>query len=59
MPRPSSTRSAGTPTLTPTTTASRCPLTRGRIEQLHHRRCDLPDTNLDRVFDSYSDTITT
>ncbi len=65
------------------------PLTRGHIEQLHHRRCDLLDTNLDlltdigadrhqnaivmaeihsnrhgveglnRVFDSYSDTITT
>jgi hypothetical protein len=65
------------------------PLTRGHIEQLHHRRCDLLDTNLDlltdigadrhhnaiimvdihhnrrgveglnRVFDAYSDTITT
>jgi hypothetical protein len=65
------------------------PLTRGHIQQLHARRCDLLDTNLDllgdigadndanagvmseihanrhgvealnRVFDAYSDTITT
>ncbi len=65
------------------------PLTHGHIEQLHHRRCDLLNTNLDlltdigadrhhnatimaeihsnrhgvealnRVFDSYGDTITT
>jgi hypothetical protein len=65
------------------------PLTAGHVQQLHHRRCDLLDTNLDlltdigadndtnavvmseiyanrhgvealnRVFDAYSDTITT
>ena len=65
------------------------PLTRGHVEQLHERRCDLLDTNLDlltdigaddhanaivmseihanrhgvealnRVFDAYSNTITT
>jgi hypothetical protein len=65
------------------------PLTRGHVEQLHRRRCDLLDTNLDlltdigadrhqnaivmaeihanrhgvealnRIFDAYSDTITT
>jgi uncharacterized protein YoxC len=65
------------------------PLTHGHIQQLHKRRCDLLDTNLDlledigndaeslavimaeihnnrhsvealnRVFDAYSDTITT
>jgi hypothetical protein len=70
-------------------TSVEVPLTPGHIQQLHHRRCDLLDTNLDllgdigadrhanaivmaeihanrhgvealnRVFDAYTDTITT
>jgi hypothetical protein len=31
------------------------PLTRGHIEQLHHRRCDLLDTNLDLLTDIGAD----
>jgi hypothetical protein len=31
------------------------PLTRGHIQQLHHRRCDLLDTNLDLLTDIGAD----
>ncbi len=31
------------------------PLTRGHVEQLHHRRCDLLDTNLDLLTDICAD----
>ncbi len=31
------------------------PLTRGHMEQLHHRRCDLLDTNLDLLTDIGAD----
>ena len=77
------------PDRNPRVESTEVPLTRGHIQQLHHRRSDLLDTNLDlltdigadrqanatvmseihanrhgvealnRVFDAYSDTITT
>jgi hypothetical protein len=77
------------PDATVTTDSVEVPLTRGHVEQLHRRRADLLDTNLDllkdigadrhanaivmaeihhnrhstealnRIFDAYSDTITT
>jgi hypothetical protein len=77
------------PELAPHTDTTEVPLTRGHIEHLHERRCDLLATNLDllsdigadngtntivmsdiyanrhsvealnRIFDAYSDTITT
>ena len=54
---PSSTPSAGTPTSACRIGAS-SPLTRAHIEQLHKRRADLLDTNLDLLTDIGADNTT-
>jgi hypothetical protein len=43
------------PDTNPHDQAVEVPLTRGHIEQLHHRRCDLLDTNLDLLTDIGAD----
>jgi hypothetical protein len=43
------------PTLNPPRTTFTVPLTRGHIQQLHHRRADLLDTNLDLISDIGAD----
>jgi hypothetical protein len=46
------------PEMTPHTDSVEVPLTRGHIEQLHERRCDLLATNLDLLTDIGADNAT-
>jgi hypothetical protein len=46
------------PDINPPRTSFDVPLTRGHIEQLHHRRADLLDTNLDLLTDIGADNAT-
>ena len=46
------------PEMVPHTDSIEVPLTRGHIEHLHERRCDLLATNLDLLTDIGADTTT-